>query len=86
VAKRAAELTANGDGRAQVITLALVLGALEAHAQGRLAPHRNQPVVPLRQQRRLSALAGRQRLPLAAVEQVVTGAKDSEGVYSEFCT
>ena len=30
MAKRAAELTANGDGRAQVITLALVLGALEA--------------------------------------------------------
>lgn len=30
VAKLAAELSANGDGRAQVITLALVLGALEA--------------------------------------------------------
>jgi ParB family chromosome partitioning protein len=30
VAKLAAELSANGDGRAQVITLALVLGALQA--------------------------------------------------------
>ena len=30
VAKLVADLAANGDGRAQVITLALVLGALEA--------------------------------------------------------
>jgi len=30
VAKLAAELSANGDGRAQVTMLALVLGALEA--------------------------------------------------------
>ena len=30
VAKLAADLPANGDGRAQVITLALVLGALES--------------------------------------------------------
>ena len=38
MAKLAAELSANGDGRAQVITLALVLGALEASTpQGRLA-------------------------------------------------
>ena len=38
VAKLAADLPANGDGRAQVITLALVLGALESCTpQGRLA-------------------------------------------------
>ena len=64
VAKLAADLPANGDGRAQVITLAFVLGALESRtpkdAWRNATPSGRHP----RRQRRVPALARGQRLPL----------------------
>lgn len=48
VANQAAELGANGDNRAQVITLALVLGALEARLCGVSGSVHCSDVLPLR--------------------------------------
>jgi ParB family chromosome partitioning protein len=82
VAKAAGELSANSDGRAQVITLALVLGAAEARTP-KDAWRRNTTTsqwshaVSSADYLRWLADNG---YPLAAVEEIVTGAKDSEGV------
>lgn len=70
VRKLVSELAANADARAQAITLALVLGALESRftkdalAQRTPAAHRAlwEPDA-VRHLRRLPALVGRQRLP-----------------------
>ena len=86
VAKLVADLPANGDGRAQVITLALVLGALESRTPkdawrnnaGGWGHHVGSADY-------LRWLADND-YPLAPVEEVVTKAKLSEGVYSEFCS
>jgi len=86
VAKLAADLPANGDGRAQVITLALVLGALEARtpkdAWRNATPSWSHHVGSTEY---LRWLATDNNYPLAAVEEVITGAKTSEGVYAEYC-
>jgi ParB family transcriptional regulator, chromosome partitioning protein len=86
VAKLVADLPANGDGRAQVITLALVLGALES----RTPKDTWRNGTPSWSHHASSAdylcwLAAND-YPLAAVEEVITGAKDSDGVFSEYCS
>lgn len=85
VTKLVAELPANGDGRAQVITLALVLGALEArtpkdawrNSAGGWGHHVGSGEY-------LRWLAENADYSLAPVEEVVTKAKDAEEVYSQY--
>jgi ParB family chromosome partitioning protein len=84
VAKLVADLPANGDGRAQVITLALVLGALESRTPkdawrnntGWWGHH-------VGSSEYLRWLADND-YPLAPVEEVVTKAKDAEEVYTQY--
>jgi ParB family transcriptional regulator, chromosome partitioning protein len=75
VAKLVADLPASGDGRAQVITLALVLGALEARtpkdAWRSATPSWGHHVGSADYLRWLAA----NDYPLAAVEEVITGVK-----------
>jgi ParB family chromosome partitioning protein len=85
VAKAAGELSANGDGRAQVITLALVLGAAEARTpkdawRNATTSHWSNAVSSADYLRWLADNG----YPLATVEEIVTGAKDAEGVYSQY--
>ena len=85
VAKMAAGLAANGDGRAQVITLALVLGALEARTpkdawRNTSTPSWSHHVGSAEYLRWLEA----QDYPLSAVEEVITGAKDADSVYTRY--
>lgn len=84
VAKQAAELGANGDNRAQVITLALVLGALESRtlkdAWRQTAPGYGHRVGSADYLRWLAA----NDYPLAAVEEIITGTTDSETVYDQY--
>ena len=87
VAKLVAELPANGDGRAQVITLALVLGALESRTPkdswrnntGGWSHHVGSAEY-------LRWLADKADYSLAPVEEVVTKAKDAEEVYEQYLT
>jgi ParB family chromosome partitioning protein len=85
VAKAAGELSANGDGRAQVITLALVLGAAEAHtpkdAWRNATTSQWSHALSSADYLRWLADNG---YPLAAVEEIVTGDKTSDGVYSQY--
>lgn len=84
VAKLVADLPANGDGRAQVITLALVLGALESrtpkdawrNSAGGWGHHVGSGEY-------LRWLADND-YPLAPVEEVVTRAKDADDVYEQY--
>ena len=84
VAKLVADLPANGDGRAQVITLALVLGALESrtpkdawrNSAGGWGHHVGSGEY-------LRWLADND-YPLAPVEEVVTKAKDADEVYEQY--
>lgn len=84
VAKLVADLSANGDGRAQVITLALVLGALESRtpkdawrgSAGYWGRH-----VGSGEYLRWLTDNGYQ---LAAVEEVVTKAKSADEVYDDY--
>ena len=84
VAKLVADLPANGDGRAQVITLALVLGALESRTPkdawrnnaGGWGHHVGSGEY-------LRWLADND-YPLAPVEEVVTKAKDADEVYEQY--
>jgi ParB family transcriptional regulator, chromosome partitioning protein len=84
VAKLAADLPANGDGRAQVITLALVLGALESRtpkdAWRNATPSWSHHASSADYLRWLAA----NDYPLAAVEEVITEAKDAESVYAQY--
>lgn len=85
VTKLVAQLPANGDGRAQVITLALVLGALEArtpkdawrNSAGGWGHHVGSGEY-------LRWLAENADYSLAPVEEVVTKAKDPEEVYAQY--
>jgi ParB family transcriptional regulator, chromosome partitioning protein len=83
VAKLVADLAANGDGRAQVITLALVLGALESRtpkdAWRNATPRWAQHVGSADYLTWLHA----NDYPLSAVEEIITGTKDSEEVYNQ---
>lgn len=84
VAKLVADLPATGDGRAQVITLGLVLGALESRTPkeawrnntGYWGHH-------VGSSEYLGWLAN-QDYPLAPVEQVVTKAKSADEVYEQY--
>jgi ParB family chromosome partitioning protein len=84
VAKMAAGLAANSDGRAQVITLALVLGALEARtpkdAWRNSTASWSHHVGSAEYLRWLEA----QDYPLSAVEEVIPGAKDAESAYTQY--
>jgi ParB family transcriptional regulator, chromosome partitioning protein len=86
VAKIPAGLAANGDGRAQVITLALVLGALEARtpkdAWRNSTPSWSDHVGTAEYLGWLEA----QDYPFSAVEEVITGAKDADGIYTQYLT
>jgi ParB family transcriptional regulator, chromosome partitioning protein len=79
-----ADLPANRDGRAQVITLGLVLGALESRtpkdAWRNATPSWSHHVTSGDYLRWLAD----NDYPLAAVEEVVTGPKNAEEVYQEF--
>lgn len=84
VAKLVAALPANGDGRAQVITLALVLGALESRTPK--DAWRNNAggwVHHVGSGEYLRWLADND-YPLAPVEEVVTKAKDADKVYAQY--
>lgn len=84
VAKLVADLPANGDGRAQVITLALVLGALESRtpkdAWRNNADGWGHHVGSGEYLRWLAD----NDYPLAPVEEVVTKAKDADKVYEQY--
>ncbi|OBF24099.1 nuclease [Mycobacterium kubicae] len=84
VAKQASDLGAGGDNRAQVITLALVLGALESATPKdawRRPAHGYGPRVGSADYLRWLASND---YPLAAVEEIITGTTDAETVYSEY--
>lgn len=84
VVKLVADLPANGDGRAQVLALALVLGALESRtprdAWRNATPSWNHHVSSGDY---LRWLVGND-YPVAPVEEVITGAKDAESVYTQY--
>ena len=84
VAKLVADLPVNGDGRAQVITLALVLGALESRtpkdAWRNNAGYWGRHVGSGEYLRWLAE----NDYPLAPVEEVVTKAKSAEEVYERY--
>lgn len=84
VAKLVADLPASGDGRAQVITLALVLGALESRtpkdAWRNNAGYWGRHVGSGEYLRWLAE----NDYPLAPVEEVVTKAKSAEEVYERY--
>lgn len=84
VTKLVSDLPATGDGRAQVLTLALVLGALESRtlkdAWRNSTPSWNHHVGSAEY---LGWLADND-YPLAAVEEVITAARSSEGVYEQY--
>ena len=84
VAKLVADLPANGDGRAQVITLALVLGALESRTPKDSwrdnAAGWGHHVGSAEYLRWLAE----NDYPLAPVEEVVTNAKDADEVYEQY--
>ena len=85
MAKLAADLPANGDGRAQMITLALVLGALEARTpkdawRNTSTPSWSHHVGSAEYLRWLEA----QDYPLSAVEEVITGGKYADSVYTQY--
>ena len=84
VAKLVAELPANGDGRAQVITLGLVLGALEARtpkdAWRNATPSWSHYVGSAQL---LDWLAAND-YPLAPVEEIITGANSPDDVYNQY--
>jgi len=83
VAKLVGDLAANGDGRAQVITLALVLGALESRtpkdAWRNATPNWTHHVGSADYLNWLHA----NDYPLSPVEEIITGTKDSEDVYNQ---
>ena len=87
VAKLVADLGANGDGRAHVITLALVVGALESRtpkdAWRNATPTWSHHVGPADY---LGWLRDHADYPLSAVEEIITGTRNSEGVFSEYCS
>ena len=84
IAKLVAELPANGDGRAQVITLGLVLGALEARtpkdAWRNATPSWSHYVGSAQL---LDWLAAND-YPLAPVEEIITGANSPDDVYNQY--
>jgi ParB family transcriptional regulator, chromosome partitioning protein len=85
VHKQVRELAASGDGRAQVITLALVLGALEARTPKdawRGSPSWGHHVGAAD----LLKFLTDNGYPLSDVERVMVGERTSEGVYSELCS
>lgn len=86
VAKLVSELPATGDGRAQVLTLALVLGALESRtpkdAWRTSAPGWNHHVGSAEY---LGWLAD-QDYALSPVEEVITNAKTADEVYEQYST
>jgi ParB family chromosome partitioning protein len=83
VTKLVGDLVANGDGRAQVITLALVLGALESRtpkdAWRNATPSWAHHVGSAEYLNWLHA----NDYPLSSLEEIVTGTKDSEEVYNQ---
>jgi ParB family chromosome partitioning protein len=84
VAKLVADLAANGDGRAQVITLALVLGALEARTpKDAWRGSGNYWGRYVGSGEYLRWLADND-YQLAAVEEVVTKAKSADEVYDDY--
>ena len=87
------DLPAGSDNRAMVITLALVVGALHARtgkdAWRRPAPLREPGQDRIRYGRTVTSgdllrFLAANGYTLSAVEQVVTGTRDSEGVYVEY--
>jgi ParB family chromosome partitioning protein len=83
--KLTADLGAGGDGRAQVILLALILGALESRTPKDAWRHpggdgwSSYYVQPAQYLRFLAANG----YTLSAIETVITGDRNSEGVYVE---
>src|ERR1700756_5887244 len=88
VKKLTADLGAGGDGRAQVILLALILGALESRtpkdAWRHLGGHgwSSYYVQPAQYLRFLAANG----YTLSAIETVISGERNSEGEYQEICS
>jgi ParB family chromosome partitioning protein len=92
IRKLVTDLTENGDGRAQVITLAIVLGALEARtpkdAWRHPAPLRDLSASQWGWDRRLTSgdllrFLAANGYDLSPIEQVVTGERTADEVYDE---
>lgn len=84
VAKLVADLPANGDGRAQVLTLALVLGALESRTpKDAWRTNTDSWGHHVGSEEYLRWLADND-YPLAPVEEVVTKAKSADEVYEQY--
>jgi ParB family transcriptional regulator, chromosome partitioning protein len=84
VAKLVADLPANGDGRAQVITLALVLGALESRTPKDAWRTRTPSWSHHASSTDYLCWLAANDYPLAAVEEVITGAKTADEVYDKY--
>ena len=79
------QVTAAGDGRAQVLLLGMVLAALKTRPEGRMAPRAEQ--LPAGAGRgRIPAIPGGHGYPLSPIEHVPTGERSSEGAHSEYCS
>ena len=77
------KLSATGDARAQVLLLGMVLAALEGRTPKdawRAAPGDYRPVPGPAEYLRFLAANG---YALSAIEQVITGERDAEGLYGE---
>ena len=74
-----------GDGRAQVLVLGMVLGTLEARPKDgwRSGANGFRPTPGAVEYLHFLAANG---YSLAPIEQVIIGERDSEGVYSEYCS
>ena len=83
VAKLVTELPASGDGRAQVITLALVLGALEARTPKDAWRNATSWAHHVGSADYLGFLAAND-YSLAPCEDLITGAKTSDEVYAHY--
>lgn len=86
ITQTAGGLAGNSDGRAQVITLALVLGALEARTPK--DAWRSSAAVwnHHASSRALLTWLAEQDYQLAPVEEVITGAKTPDSVYEQYLT
>lgn len=84
LAQSVSDLPATGDGRAQVLTLALVLGALESRTPKGAWRNRTPSWTPHVGSAEYLNWLQDNEYPLAAVEEVITGAKSADEVYDQY--
>jgi ParB family chromosome partitioning protein len=80
------KLAGTADARAQVLLLGMVLAALEGRTPKDAWRDTAGSYKPAPGAAEYLAFLTANGYPLSAIEQVLVGQRDSEGVYSEFCS